>query len=37
MTIWEWIAVVDGWNAAHGAEPAPEPPTVEEHLRRIQA
>lgn len=27
MTTWELSACVDGWNAAHGPEETPEPPS----------
>lgn len=30
MTFWELIASVDGYNEAHGGEPEPEPPSIEE-------
>jgi len=29
MTLWEIAAAVDGYNFVHGAEPEPEPMTVE--------
>lgn len=31
MSLWEFAAVVDGWNASQGVEPAIEAPTAEEY------
>jgi hypothetical protein len=31
MSVWEFSAYIDGWNRAHGGEPAP--PTEEEFDR----
>lgn len=30
MSLWQFAACVDGWNAAHGAESEDEPPTPDE-------
>jgi hypothetical protein len=31
MTVWELAACVDGYNAVHGGEQEPEPPSIAEY------
>lgn len=30
MSLWQFIACLDGWKAANGAEDKPEPPSADE-------
>lgn len=36
MTLWEFAAVVDGWNASQGAEESIEAPTPEEYYDLVE-
>ncbi len=36
MSLWQFVACLDGWKAANGVEEKPEPPSAEEFRDMVE-